>query len=207
MMGVSATYDAINPETHAVEKATTAVKSLLTSEGIRFMYSRMVANFMAFTAVGVIVVAMLGVGVAEASGLIGALIRKLVLVAPAKALTYILVFVGILSSIAADAGYLVLIPLAAAAYQSVGRNPLAGLAASFAGVAAVFSVNMFPKPLDGILVGLSRKRRDPPNKTQRFHPPYVEHLVWDRFGSTAHYRCFIDYRQVYRASDGTVHKR
>ncbi len=155
LMGASATYETINPETHAAEKATTAVKSLLTSDGIRFMYSKMIDNFMSFTAVGVIIVAMLGVGVAEASGLIGALIRKLVLVAPAKALTYILVFVGILSSIAADAGYLVLIPLAAAAFHSVGRNPLVGLAASFAGVAAVFSVNIFIKPLDGILVGIT----------------------------------------------------
>jgi aminobenzoyl-glutamate transport protein len=98
---------------------------------------------------------MLGVGVAESAGLIKALIRKLVMVAPAPALTYILVGIGIISSIAADAGYLVLIPLAAAAYLSVGRHPLAGLAASFAGVAAVFSVNIFVKPLDGILVGIT----------------------------------------------------
>jgi aminobenzoyl-glutamate transport protein len=155
LTGASVTYETINEETHAVEKATTAVKSLLTADGIRFMYSEVIANFMAFTAVGVIIVAMLGVGVAEEAGLIKALIRKLVVVAPPKALTYILVFVGILSSIAADAGYLVLIPLAAAAFKSVGRNPLVGLAASFAGVAAVFSVNLFPKPLDGILVGIT----------------------------------------------------
>jgi aminobenzoyl-glutamate transport protein len=103
----------------------------------------------------VIIVAMLGVGVAESAGLVQALIRKLVAVAPAKALTYILVFIGILSSIAADAGYLVLIPLAAAAYLSVGRHPLAGLAASFAAVAAVFSVNILVKPLDAILTGIT----------------------------------------------------
>ena len=119
------------------------------------MYAGVVQNFMNFTAVGVIIVAMLGVGVAESAGLIKALIRKLVMVAPPAALTYILVFIGIISSIAADAGYLVLIPLAAAAYLSVGRHPLAGLAASFAGVAAVFSVNIFVKPLDGILVGIT----------------------------------------------------
>ena len=70
-------------------------------------------------------------------------------------MTYILVFVGILSSIAADAGYLVLIPLAAAAFLSVGRNPLAGLATSFAAVAAMFSVNILIKPLDGILTGIT----------------------------------------------------
>lgn len=154
-MGVSVTYESINVDTDKLETLTTSVRSLLTTDGIRFMYSGVVANFMAFTAVGVIIVAMLGVGVAEAAGLIAALIHKLVTIAPARILTYILVFVGILSSIAADAGYLVLIPLAAAAYASVGRNPLVGLAASFAAVAAVFSVNIFVKPLDGILVGLT----------------------------------------------------
>ncbi|MEX2264794.1 MAG: AbgT family transporter [Bryobacteraceae bacterium] len=132
LLGTSVTYETINPETHEVWEVTTAARSLLTAEGVRFMYSGVIANFMNFNAVGVIIVAMLGVGVAEAAGLIGAAIRKLVVVAPPKALTYILVFVGILSSVAADAGYLVLIPLAAAAFLSVGRHPLAGLGASFA---------------------------------------------------------------------------
>jgi len=155
LMGATVTFQAVNTETHAIEETTTAVRSLLTGDGIRFMYAGVIQNFMNFTAVGVIIIAMLGVGVAETAGLVKALIRKLVIVAPPAALTYILVFIGILSSIAADAGYLVLIPLAAAAYLSVGRHPLAGLAASFAGVAAVFSVNIFVKPLDGILVGIT----------------------------------------------------
>jgi aminobenzoyl-glutamate transport protein len=155
MIGASATYQAINPDTHELEDITTSAQSLLTADGFRFMYSNIVQNFMNFNAVGVIIVAMLGVGVAEESGLIRALIRKLVLVAPRKAMTYILVFIGIISSIAADAGYLVLIPLAAAAFLTLGRNPLAGLAASFAGVAAVFSVNILIKPLDGILTGIT----------------------------------------------------
>jgi aminobenzoyl-glutamate transport protein len=155
LMGASVTYTTINPATDQAEQVTTSVNSLLTADGIRFMYAGVIQNFMAFTATGVIVVAMLGVGVAEASGLIKALIRKLVTVAPPAALTYILVGIGVLSSIAADAGYLVLIPLAAAAYLSVGRHPLAGLAASFAGVAAVFSVNIFIKPLDGILTEIT----------------------------------------------------
>jgi aminobenzoyl-glutamate transport protein len=155
LMGASVTYQAVNTETDEIQDVTTPVRSLLTADGIRFMYSGVIQNFMNFTAVGVIIVAMLGVGVAESAGLVKALIRKLVTIAPPKALTYILVFIGIISSIAADAGYLVLIPLAAAAYLSVGRHPLAGLAASFAGVAAVFSVNIFVKPLDGILTGIT----------------------------------------------------
>ena len=155
MLGMSATYDSINPETHQPEKVTTVAQSLLTKSGIAFMYEDMVRNFMSFNAVGVIILAMLGVGIAESSGLIKALIRKLVKVAPPAALTYILCFVGIVSSIAADAGYLVLIPLGAAAFLSIGRNPLAGLAASFAAVSAVFSANILIKPLDGILQGIT----------------------------------------------------
>lgn len=155
LMGVAISYQVINPETHKLETQTTAARSLLTGDGIRFMFTGVVSNFMSFQAVGVIIVAMVGVGVAEASGLVKSLIRKLVIVAPSWALTWILVFVGIVSSIAADAGYLVLIPLAAAAYISVGRHPLAGLAAAFAAVASVFLVNIVPVPVDGILTGIT----------------------------------------------------
>ena len=155
LLGASVTFQVINPQTHALEDTTVVARSLLTGEGIAFMFSGIVQNFMNFNAVGVIIVAMLGVGVAEYGGLVAALIRKLVMVAPRAAFTYIMVFVGILSSVAADAGYLVLIPLAAAAFLSIGRHPLAGLAASFAGVAAVFSVNILIKPLDGILTGIT----------------------------------------------------
>ena len=154
-MGVAITYQVINPETHKLETQTTAARSLLTADGIRFMFTGVVTNFMNFHAVGVIIVAMVGVGVAEASGLVKALIRKLVIISPRWALTWILIFVGIISSIAADAGYLVLIPLAGAAFISVGRHPLAGLALAFASVASVFLVNILIVPVDGILVGIT----------------------------------------------------
>ena len=155
MLGLSVSYDVINPETHEVEHTTTTARSLLTVDGIRFMFTGVVQNFMNFNAVGVIIVAMVGVGVAEAAGLVKALIRKLVVVTPGHLLTYVLVFVGILSSIAADAGYLVLIPLAGAAFITVGRHPLAGLAAAFAAVAAAFLVNIMIVPTDGILTELT----------------------------------------------------
>lgn len=154
-LGAHVTYQAYNPATHEIEPASTAARSLLTVDGIRFMFTGLVQNFMNFNAVGVIIVAMVGVGVAEEAGLVKALIRKLVVVAPPKALTYILVFVGIISSIAADAGYLVLIPLAAAAFISVGRHPLAGLAAAFAAVASAFLVNVLIVPVDGILTEIT----------------------------------------------------
>ena len=123
LFGAAVRFERINPETHQIETATTAIRSLVTSDGIRFMYASLIPNFMSFTAVGLMIVAMIGAGVAEESGLVTALIHKLVIVSPAWALTYILSFVGILSSIAADAGYLVLIPLAGVAYWRSGAIP------------------------------------------------------------------------------------
>ena len=142
---------------YAVETETFEVQGLLTGDGIRFMFTSFVPNFLGFTAIGVILVAMIGVGVAELSGLVGGLIRKLVAVSKPATLTYIIVFVGILSSIAADAGYLVLIPLAAAAFLSVGRNPLAGIAAGFGAVSAAFSVNVLIVPADAVITDITNE--------------------------------------------------
>jgi aminobenzoyl-glutamate transport protein len=152
LFGAAVSFERINPDTHQVETATTEIRSLLNTDGIRFLYASLIPNFMGFTAVGLMIAAMIGAGVAEESGLVTALIRKLVIVSPNWALTYILSFVGILASIAADAGYLVLIPLAGIAYLAVGRHPLAGLALGFAAVAGAFTVNMLIKPLDAVLV-------------------------------------------------------
>lgn len=150
--GATATYHYDDDKSYDIEERTIAARSLLTGDGLRFIYVSLIPNFMGFTAVGLMIVAMVGAGVAEESGLVNALIRKLVLLSPAWALTYILAFVGIVSSIAADAGYLVLIPLAGTAFLSVGRHPHAGLALGFAGVAGAFTVNVLIKPLDAVLV-------------------------------------------------------
>jgi len=131
------------------------VKGLLTGEGVRYLFTSFVSNFRNFSAVTIILVVMIGVGLAEAAGLIGALIRKLVGVSSRSTLTLIIVLLGVVSSIASDAGYLVLIPLGAAAFASVGRHPLAGIAAAFAGVAAGFGVNFLITPLDGVLTEIT----------------------------------------------------
>ncbi|WP_428305721.1 AbgT family transporter [Lacipirellula sp.] len=150
--GLTVEYRAIDAKDYKIERREVAARSLLTREGVRFIYASLIPNFMGFTAVGLMIVAMVGAGVAEESGLVKALIRKLVIVSPRGALTYILAFVGIVSSIGADAGYLVLIPLGGAAFLSLGRHPLAGLALGFAAVAGAFTVNMLIKPLDAVLV-------------------------------------------------------
>jgi aminobenzoyl-glutamate transport protein len=144
-------------DAYHVEKETAKVKGLLTGEGIRYLFTSFVANFRNFAAVTIILIVMIGVGLAETAGLIGALIRKLVAVSSASTLTLIIVLLGMISSVASDAGYLVLIPLGAAAFLSVGRHPLAGIAAAFAGVAAGFGVNFLIAPIDGILVEITNE--------------------------------------------------
>ncbi|HMP07546.1 MAG TPA: AbgT family transporter [Lacipirellulaceae bacterium] len=153
--GVSTTYQRINLQTYETETITTSVRSLLSAEGIRFIFTSVVPNFINFGPVGIILVAMIGVGLAERAGLIQAVIRKIVIVAPRGAMTAIIVTLGVVSSIASDAGYLVLIPLGASAFFSLGRHPLAGLAAAFAGVAAAFGANFLVKPIDGILAEMT----------------------------------------------------
>jgi aminobenzoyl-glutamate transport protein len=155
LLGTSVTYQTIDLQTDEIIQNTTTVNSLLTTDGIRFLFTSMIRNFMGFGPVGVILVAMIGVGLAEEAGLVRALIQKIVSVAPRQTITFIIVSLGVLSSVASDAGYLVLVPLGAAAFLSVGRHPLAGIAAAFAGVAAVFLVNVIITPLDGILTELT----------------------------------------------------
>jgi aminobenzoyl-glutamate transport protein len=155
LLGTSISYQRINPQTHKAEEVTTVVNSLLGTDGVRFIFTSPVSNFINFGPVGIVLVAMIGVGLAERAGLVQALIRKIVLVAPRRAMTAIVVTLGVLSSIATDAGYLVLIPLGAAAFHSLGRHPLAGLAAAFAGVAATFGVNFLVVPIDGVLAEMT----------------------------------------------------
>ncbi len=144
-------------EDWTIVEETIPIKSLLSVEGIRFIFSSFVSNFAGFGVVAVTFIAMMGAGVAEESGLLGSLIRKLVGAAPKWALTFILILVGVVSSVASDAGYLILIPLAAAAFASVGRHPLAGLASGFAGVAAIFMVNISLTPTDAMITEIANE--------------------------------------------------
>ena len=155
--GVSLAPQQGSAGSYDVVTETAEVESLLSVDGIRFLFTSFVRNFMGFTAMGIILIVMVGVGVAEMSGFISSLIRKLVAVSTVGTLTYIIVFLGVISSVASDAGYLVLIPLGAAAFKSVGRHPLAGMAAAFAGVAGGFGVNLVITPKDAVLTEITNK--------------------------------------------------
>ncbi|ALE07826.1 ABC transporter ATPase [Arthrobacter sp. ERGS1:01] len=153
----TATGMAVTLPEYTVSQQTFAVQNLLSADGLRVFFSSFVDNFAAFSVVAVVLVAMAGVGVAEHAGLMAALIRKIVKVAPRWSLAFILIFVGVLSSVASDAGYLILIPLSAAAFLSVGRHPLAGMAAAFAGVGAIFGVNLLITPSDSMITEITNE--------------------------------------------------
>jgi len=171
--------------------------SLMNAEGLRRILLSMVTNFTGFAPLGVVLVALLGVGVAEHSGLIKAAIRIIVLKAASvkpskptgnvfldglrKPLNYILepkilvtvavVFAGIVSNTASEIGYVVLIPLGAVVFLSTGRHPLAGMAAAFAGVSGGYSANFLLGTIDPLLAGLTQEA------AQLIAPEYTVHAA------------------------------
>ena len=132
-------------------------QSLLNAEGIRKILSNVVTNFTGFAPLGTVLVAMLGVGIADKAGLFSSAMRLIVLKAPTQLTTPAIVFAGIMSNTAGELGYVVLIPLAAVIFHSLGRNPLAGLAAAFAGVSGGYSANLLLGTVDPLLSGITQE--------------------------------------------------
>ena len=143
-------------EVHSELTGTLVAQSLLSSEGIWWLLSNMVNNFITFPPLAIVLVGMLGIGLAERSGFLPALLRRSILLVPQSLLTPATIFLGIMSSMALDAGYVVLPPIAAALYIAAGRSPLVGIAAVFAGISAGFSANLLITALDPLLSGLTQ---------------------------------------------------
>jgi aminobenzoyl-glutamate transport protein len=131
--------------------------NLLSIEGLHRILVNMVTNFTSFAPLGTVFVAMLGIGIAESSGLVGSGLRLLVLSAPRKMLTFVIVFAGILSNTASEVGYVLLVPLGGVIFLAVGRHPVAGMAAAFAGVSGGYSANLLLGTIDPLLAGLSQE--------------------------------------------------
>ena len=131
--------------------------NLLTVEGLHRIITEMVNNFTGFAPLGVVLVAMLGIGIAESSGLIGSVLRLLVISAPRRLITFVVVFSGVLSNAASEVGYVLLVPLGAIIFLAIGRHPIAGLAAAFAGVSGGYSANLVLGTVDPLLAGLSQE--------------------------------------------------
>lgn len=151
--GVSVSYYDAKSEAEETIKAI----GLLNAEGIRYMFSSLVDNFTSFAPLGVVLVAMLGVGVAEDAGFFDAGLKKMLSNVPPMILTAAVVFTGIVSNIASDAGYVVVVPLGAMIFAAAGKHPIAGLAAAFAGVSGGFSANLIFGPTDVLLGGITNE--------------------------------------------------
>jgi aminobenzoyl-glutamate transport protein len=131
--------------------------NLLSIDGLHRILTQTVTNFTGFAPLGVVLVALIGIGVAEHSGLIGASLRLLVLSAPRYLLTPVLVFAGVMSNMASEIGYVLLVPLGALIFISAGRHPILGMAAVFAGVSGGYSANLLIGTIDPLLSGLSQE--------------------------------------------------
>jgi len=156
--------------THPGTSETVSVKNLLSREGLDFILTSMVRNFTGFAPLGTVLVALLGIGVAEGSGLIATVMRKLVSSAPRKLITAVVVFAGVISNTASEVGYVLLVPLAAVIFLAYGRHPIAGLAAAFAGVSGGYSANLFLGTVDPLLSGLSQEAAHIIDKTYLVNP-------------------------------------
>lgn len=157
---------AVHPGTGEVYEAV----NLLSRDGVHMILTKMVENFTSFAPLGIVIVAMLGIGLAEDSGLIALVIRSLVIYSPEKFLTFIIVFAGILSNLASSVGYVLLVPLAGTIFMAVGRNPIAGLAAGFAGVSGGYSANLILGTIDPLLAGLSEEASHLVDATYHVNP-------------------------------------
>ncbi|MFO7922786.1 MAG: AbgT family transporter [Bacteroidales bacterium] len=140
---------------HPVDESVVSVNNLLSADGVRWMYTSILDNFLRFPPLGYVLVVMIGIGLAEGTGLFAVMIRSLVLSAPPKLITYAIVLAGIVSGLAVEAGYVILIPLGAMLFHALGRHPMAGLAAAFCGVSGGFGANLLIGSVDPILAGIS----------------------------------------------------
>ncbi len=154
-LGVSATGEIMNTKTMELEEKTITTVSLLSGQGISYMIKNAISNFTGFAPLGVVLVTMLGVGCAEGSGYITAAMKKMVSKTPAKLITPVVVFLGVMSNVASDVGYVVLVPIGAIVFMAYNRHPMAGLAAAFAGVSGGFSANILIGTVDSLLAGIS----------------------------------------------------
>ncbi len=165
-VGYALDWEVLHPGTKEIIKPI----NLLSHDGIHRILLEMVDNFTGFAPLGIVMVAMLGIGIAEQSGLISAVIRLLVLNENKHLLTFIIVFTGILSNVASDVGYVLLIPLAGVIFMAVGRHPIAGMAAAFAGVSGGFSANLVLGTVDPLLAGLSQEAANIIDPTYEVNP-------------------------------------
>lgn len=138
----------------ATQKVVTVV-NLFSVDGLHRMILEATRNFLNYPPLGISLMCLLGIGIAEHSGLMGAMLRLVVLASPRKLITPMVIFAAVMSNAGSEVGYVLLTPLAAALYHALGRHPLLGLAAAFAGVSGGYSANLLIGSVDVLLAGLT----------------------------------------------------
>jgi len=141
---------------HPASGVNLSARNLISRDGAWWLLSHLVDNFIKFPPLAIVLVGMLGIGMAERTGLLSTILRLVIARTPQAMLTPVTLFLGIMSSLAVDAGYVVLPPIAAALYLAAGRSPLVGIAVAFAGVSAGFSANLFITAIDPLLAGFTQ---------------------------------------------------
>ena len=152
------------------EDEEVTIKSLASAEGLQYMITSMIDNFVGFKPLGIVLTMMLGIGLANKVGLLETFIKSTILKASRSLVTYAVIFTGILGNLAADAAFIIVPPLAAMVFYNIGRHPLAGLAAGFAGVGSGFTANIIVSNTDAVLSGISAEVMSSLNTTVTVTP-------------------------------------
>lgn len=140
---MQATYNVINTNTNELESKIVAVENLLSFDGMKFIISNAATNFISFAPLGMLLISLIGLGIAEATGFIDTFSKKYLRKLNHTQLTLIIIFIATISSLINEIGYAILIPLVAMMYASIGRNPLTGIVTAFCGVAFGYGVSIF----------------------------------------------------------------
>lgn len=150
---MQATYNVINTNTNELESKIVAVENLLSFDGMKFIISNAATNFISFAPLGMLLISLIGLGIAEATGFIEAFSKKYLRKLNNTQLTLIIIFIATISSLINEIGYAILIPLVAMMYASIGRNPLTGIVTAFCGVAFGYGVSIFVGSIEVSLMG------------------------------------------------------
>lgn len=165
--------------THPLTGQSVQVLNLLTANELLALLGSMVKNFASFPPLGVVIVATLGIGIAEGSGYITTALKKLLSVVPMSAVTPSVIFIGILAHVASDSAYVILMPVSAYIFYKSGKHPLAGIAAGFAGLAGGFAASYTPSTIDPILAGFTE------TGARVLDPTYIVNVLCNYFYSVA----------------------
>lgn len=164
-------FDYVHPTTGK----NIVVNNMLSGENIVLLLSKMVTNYSGFPPLGMVIVATLGIGIADGSGYINTGLKKLLAVTPKYLLTPIIILAGMLSHIGPDTGYVIIIPVAAYMFYASGKHPLSGIAASFAGIAGAFAANYTPSAIDPVIQGFTQ------SAAQLIDPSYQVNVLCNYF--------------------------